>query len=110
MKKLTPQDVDDLLADYYEGHIGVSQLSKDYRVTKGTVYYHIKIQAGKHKILHPVKYLDHVRNHILALEQQIKNEPLTTEQISCLRSEIKRLHYWLKVDRYNLPAEPFVLQ
>lgn len=104
-----PRDIEDLLADYEDG-IGITQLSKNYRVTKGTIYYHIKIESSRGKIKSPIKYLDHVKNQILLLEEKIDRGEFCDDQLAYVRAEIGRMKHWLKVDRSCLPAEPFVLQ
>jgi hypothetical protein len=109
MKKLSLQGIDDLLTDFYDG-TGVTILSRHYGVTKGTIYYHIKKEASKKKIKCPVRYLDHVKNQIFAIEQKIEAGYYTVDQLPCAQGEVRRLRYWLKVDRSSLPNDPYVLQ
>lgn len=109
MKKLTPSDIENLVIDYYEG-IKVAKLSKGYGVTEGTIYYHIKMQSSRRMIKNPTRYLEHVKNSILCIENKISAGVYTDQQLPHALSELARLKAWLKVDRSNLPTDAFVLQ
>lgn len=109
MKKLSPQDIEDMLIDFSDG-VKVPPLAKTYKVTQGTVYYHLKthgMRSGKRDSM----YMEQVKKQIASLQKRI-NTPgyFTADQLPHARNELGRLKHWLDVDRSCLPSDPFVLQ
>ena len=106
MKKLSPEQIQELIRDYAEGE-PVPSLAVTYKISKGAVYYQLRSFPKKKE--NPKGYLDHVKNHIFDLTQKIEKGYFTKEQVPYAQAEIGRLKNWLKKDRSSLPSDPFVL-
>lgn len=113
MKKLSPDKIKELLERIQNGEI-ISVLATENCVTTGTIYYHIYKTKKEYKpalkIVEPLSYKDYINNQIIRMEQKLIDNFYQEYQIPFVKSEIKRLKRWIKVDRERFPISADVLQ
>lgn len=103
MKKLSAQNINELLQDYSEGN-SVTLLSRKFVVAKATIYYHVRTKQTKRNCLN--SYDGYIRQAIQKLEFKLLLSP--EDKKVFIIAEINRLKAGLNIDR-SRPVSDYII-
>lgn len=126
MTKLSPENIKDILKEIHKGVL-VSLIAGAYKVKTKTVYYHIYKERKKKEaleddyfqnreweaqkeIVKPVCYKDYLQNSVIRIENHLRNKEYPPEKIPFVKSELRRIKTWIKIDRKHFPYSADILQ